>query len=154
VELAKGGTRLFTAETIVLSTGSRSFIEGIPGLMEAAPLTHVEALELDEVPGHLIILSGGYIGLEFAQVMRRFGSQVTLIERNERFLHREDNDVSGLLLKVFTAKGIEIVMGDELKESQRAVRPERHAISATGWRADDIKRNPPLGRDRSHAKYF
>jgi len=116
VELAKGGTRLFTAETIVLSTGSRSFIEGIPGLMEAAPLTHVEALELDEVPGHLIILGGGYIGLEFAQVMRRFGSQVTLIERNERFLHKEDNDVSELLLKVFTAEGIEIVTGAELKK--------------------------------------
>jgi pyruvate/2-oxoglutarate dehydrogenase complex dihydrolipoamide dehydrogenase (E3) component len=116
VELANGVTRLLTAETIVLSTGSRSFIERIPGLIEAVPLTHVEALELDEVPGHLVILGGGYIGLEFAQVMRRFGSQVTLIERNEQFLHTEDNDVSELLLKVFTAEGIEIVTGARLKQ--------------------------------------
>ncbi|WP_158790451.1 NAD(P)/FAD-dependent oxidoreductase [Granulicella sp. L60] len=116
VGLADGGIRLLTAETIVLSTGSRSLIDSIPGLVEAAPLTHVEALELDEVPGHLLILGGGYIGLEFAQVMRRFGSQVTLIERNERFLHKEDSDVSELLLKVFTVEGIEIVTGAKLKE--------------------------------------
>jgi pyruvate/2-oxoglutarate dehydrogenase complex dihydrolipoamide dehydrogenase (E3) component len=115
VELANGESRVLTAEIIVISTGSRSYIDPIPGLEEANPLTHVEALELDEVPKHLLILGGGYVGLEFAQVMRRFGSEVTLIERNERLLHREDEDVSELLLKIFTDEGIEVVTGAKLK---------------------------------------
>ena len=57
-------------------------------------MTHVEALELDEVPGHLIVIGGGYVGLELSQAMRRFGSRVSIIDRNDRVLHREDEDVS------------------------------------------------------------
>ena len=67
-------TRIFRGRNIVISTGSRATIDSIPGLAEANPLTHIEALELDHVPEHLLILGGGYIGLEFAQAMRRFGS--------------------------------------------------------------------------------
>jgi pyruvate/2-oxoglutarate dehydrogenase complex dihydrolipoamide dehydrogenase (E3) component len=106
--LADGGTRIFRGENVVISTGSRATIEQIPGLAEANPLTHVEALDLDHIPGHLLIIGGGYVGLELAQAMRRFGSQVTIVERNDRLAHREDHDVTDLLQNVFRDEGIGI----------------------------------------------
>ena len=106
VDLCDGITRTLQAPTVILSTGSRARREPIPGLAEAAPLTHIELLEIGEVPGHLLVLGGGYIGLEFAQAMRRLGSQVTIIERNERLLHREDEDVSTVLTQVFEREQI------------------------------------------------
>lgn len=109
VELADGGTRTLRGEKVVISTGSRATIEAIPGLREAAPLTHIEALELDHVPAQLLVIGGGYIGLELAQAMRRFGSDVTLVERNARLLHREDPDVSDVLLDVCREEGIRVV---------------------------------------------
>src|SRR6202043_1642036 len=109
VTLADGGTRVLRGENVVISTGSRAAIEPIPGLTEASPLTHIEALDLDHIPGHLLIIGGGYVGLELAQAMRRFGSHVTIIERNERLAHREDQDVTDMLHEVFSEEGIEIV---------------------------------------------
>ena len=109
VELAEGGTRLLRGERVIISTGSRTTIEPIPGLIEASPLTHIEALDLDHVPERLLIIGGGYIGLELAQAMRRFGSQVTIIERNPRLAHREDQDVTDLLQDALRQEGIEIV---------------------------------------------
>jgi pyruvate/2-oxoglutarate dehydrogenase complex dihydrolipoamide dehydrogenase (E3) component len=76
----------------------------------------VEALELGTVPEHLLILGGGYVGLEFAQAMRRFGSRVTIVERNERLLHGEDKEVSDALTEIFIAEGIELVTEAQLKE--------------------------------------
>ena len=67
VALADGGTRVLRGKNVVISTGSRATMEEIPGLAEAQPLTHIEALDLDHIPGHLLILGGGYIGLEFAR---------------------------------------------------------------------------------------
>ena len=116
VNLTDGGLRTITGEHVVISTGSRATIDPIPGLVESAPLTHVEALELSEVPERLIILGGGYVGLEFAQAMRRFGSQVTLVERNERLLHREDVEVSEAVMRIFQAENIEIVTRAVVKE--------------------------------------
>jgi pyruvate/2-oxoglutarate dehydrogenase complex dihydrolipoamide dehydrogenase (E3) component len=109
IELSDGGTELVRGNTVVLSTGSRATIEHIPGLAESIPLTHIEALELDHLPDHLLVLGGGYIGLELAQAMRRFGSRVTVIERNERLTHREDPDVSELLHELCRDEGIEVV---------------------------------------------
>jgi pyruvate/2-oxoglutarate dehydrogenase complex dihydrolipoamide dehydrogenase (E3) component len=109
VTLADGGTRVLRGENVVISTGSRAAIEPIPGLTEASPLTHIEALDLDQIPGHLLIIGGGYVGLELAQAMRRFGSHVTIIERNERLAHREDQDVTDMLHEVFSQEGIVIV---------------------------------------------
>jgi pyruvate/2-oxoglutarate dehydrogenase complex dihydrolipoamide dehydrogenase (E3) component len=109
VTLADGGTRVLRGENIVISTGSRATIEPIPGLTEASPFTHIEVLDLDHIPGHLLIVGGGYVGLELAQAMRRFGSHVTIIERNERLAHREDQDVTDMLHEVFTEEGIGIV---------------------------------------------
>ena len=109
VALADGGTRVLRGENVIISTGSRTTVEPIPGLLEASPLTHIEALDLDHIPGQLLIVGGGYIGLELAQAMRRFGSRVTIIERNARLAHREDQDVTDILHNIFREEGIEVV---------------------------------------------
>jgi pyruvate/2-oxoglutarate dehydrogenase complex dihydrolipoamide dehydrogenase (E3) component len=111
VDLQQGGTRLLTADLVIVSTGSRAVIPEIPGLHAAQPLTHVEALELDTLPGHLLILGGGYVGLEFAQAMRRFGARVTVIDISERLLPREDEDVAAALRGMLAAEGIQFLLG-------------------------------------------
>ena len=114
VTLSEGGTRSLRGKHVVINTGSRATLESITGLKEAAPLTHIEALELDELPKHLLIIGGGYIGLEFAQAMRRLGSQVTIIERNERLAHREDRDISDALHELCKDEGIEFVFNTKI----------------------------------------
>jgi len=110
VSLNEGGTLVVQGEKIVIGAGTRATIANIPGLRESNPLTHIEALELDYVPQHLIVLGGGYIGLELAQAMRRFGSSVTIIDRNDRLTNREDEDVSAGLEQLFRDEGIGLVM--------------------------------------------
>lgn len=114
VTLPGGNTRVLHGEKIIISTGTRAAVEPIPGLLEASPLTHIEALELDRIPEHLIVIGGGYIGLELAQAMRRFGSRVTIIDRNNRLAHREDEDVSEALQMLFKNEGIDFVPGVRL----------------------------------------
>src|ERR1700730_9719050 len=109
VALADGGTRGLRGERVLISTGTRKAVEHIPGLPEASPLTHIEALDLDHIPEHLLIIGGGYIGLELAQAMRRFGSRVTIIDRNARLAHREDQDVTDMLHEICGEEGIEVV---------------------------------------------
>lgn len=111
VSLNSGGTRLVHGQQVFLDTGTRASVDDTPGLRESNPLTHVEALELDTLPDHLLILGGGYIGLEFAQAMKRFGSRVTVVERSARLLPREDADVSEALWQLCQAEGIEVVTG-------------------------------------------
>lgn len=101
VTLEDGGTRVLSGKHVVVSTGSRAKLDDTPGLRDAAPLTHIEALELDHVPRHLLVLGGGYIGLELAQAMRRLGAEVTVIDRNPRLAHREDEDVTTTLAEMF-----------------------------------------------------
>jgi len=110
VALLDGGTRILRGDKIIIGTGTRATLEDIPGLSESRPLTHIEALELDHVPEHLLVLGGGYVGLELSQAMRRFGSRVTIIERNERLADREDEDVSAALYDLCRDEGIELVM--------------------------------------------
>jgi pyruvate/2-oxoglutarate dehydrogenase complex dihydrolipoamide dehydrogenase (E3) component len=114
VALANGGARLLRGKQVVLCVGTRATVESIPGLHEANPLTHIEVLELEQIPGQLIVLGGGYIGLEFAQAMRRFGSRVAIIERNSRLLHREDEDISQALHELCHDEGIEIITGAKI----------------------------------------
>jgi pyruvate/2-oxoglutarate dehydrogenase complex dihydrolipoamide dehydrogenase (E3) component len=109
VSLLDGGTRVLRGDTVIISTGTRASLDDIPGLADSTPLTHVEALELDVVPEHLLIVGGGYVGLEFAQAMRRFGSRVTVIERSSRLLHREDVDVSDAMQQLFHDEGIDVI---------------------------------------------
>jgi pyruvate/2-oxoglutarate dehydrogenase complex dihydrolipoamide dehydrogenase (E3) component len=115
VALNDGGTRTFRVEDVVINTGTRALVDPVPGLREAGPLTHIEALELDYIPGHLLVLGGGYIGLELAQAMRRFGSRVTIIERNGRLAHREDPDVSEALEQLCRDEGIEFVLNAQVE---------------------------------------
>lgn len=111
VTLANGGTRLLRGKNVVINTGTRATVAATPGLREVGPLTHIEALELGKVPERLLIVGGGYVGLEFAQAMSRFGSHVTVIERNDRLAHREDPDVSEALHGLFADEGVEVVTG-------------------------------------------
>src|SRR2546427_617871 len=109
VTSADGLIRLLHGKRVVINTGTRATIDPIPGLAEANPLTHIEALDLDCIPEHLLVLGGGYVGRELSQAMRRFGSRVTIIERNLRLLHREDQDISTALHELFKDEGIEVV---------------------------------------------
>src|SRR5690242_20639867 len=107
VRLRDGGTRLLKGERVFLNLGTRATIPLIPGLADAGPLTHIEALELDRLPAHLIVLGGGYVGLEFAQAYRRFGSRVTVVEHGPQLAGREDPDVADALGQLFGDEGIE-----------------------------------------------
>jgi pyruvate/2-oxoglutarate dehydrogenase complex dihydrolipoamide dehydrogenase (E3) component len=109
VDLQGGGTRRLRGANVVIGTGTHARLDAIPGLEAAKPLTHIEALELEEVPPHLLILGGGYIGLEFAQAMRRLGSKVSILDRNSTLLHREDPDVTSALETLFREEGIELI---------------------------------------------
>ena len=110
VQLQEGGTRVYTGERVYLNLGTRAAIPDTPGLRQSLPMTHVEALELDYVPEHLIVLGGGYVGLELAQPMRRFGSRVTVVERGPQLAGREDADVGEALMQRFTDEGIDVVL--------------------------------------------
>src|SRR5215467_12546696 len=114
VTLPDGTVRQLHGTNVIVSTGTRAAIEAIPGLVEAKPLTHIEALELDEVPQHLLVIGGGYVGAEFSQAMRRFGSEVSMIDRNGRVMHREDEDVSEALYSLFEDEGIDILLNSRI----------------------------------------
>jgi pyruvate/2-oxoglutarate dehydrogenase complex dihydrolipoamide dehydrogenase (E3) component len=101
---------------VIVNTGTHASLESIPGLADAQPLTHIEALELDQVPEHLLVIGSGYIGSEMAQAFRRFGSKVTLVDRNERLMHREDSDVTEALQSLFEAEGIDLFLKAQIKQ--------------------------------------
>jgi pyruvate/2-oxoglutarate dehydrogenase complex dihydrolipoamide dehydrogenase (E3) component len=114
VTLNDGDTRVLSADRVFLNLGTHAALPNVPGLDAARPLTHVEALELDHLPSHLLIIGGGYSGLEFAQAFRRFGSNVTVIESGPKIMGREDLDVAQELQRILSDEGIEIVAGAEL----------------------------------------
>ena len=116
VKLDDGATRFLAAERVFLNLGSRAAMPNVPGLAAARPLTHVEALELDYAPAHLIVLGGGYVGLEMAQAYRRFGSRVTVIESGPRVLGREDPDVSDEIQRILGAEGIRFLLSAEARQ--------------------------------------
>jgi pyruvate/2-oxoglutarate dehydrogenase complex dihydrolipoamide dehydrogenase (E3) component len=126
--LPDGTKRQLRGTNVVVSTGTRALLEPIPGLAEAQPLTHIEALEFDVVPEHLLVIGGGYVGLELSQAMRRFGSHVSVIDRNGRLLDREDEDVSEALRSLFEDEGIEIVLNARVKEISGK---SGHSVSVT-----------------------
>lgn len=115
VQLNQGGRRMIAGDRVFLDLGSRSLIPGISGLAAAKPMTHVEALDLDRLPEHVIVLGGGYVGLELAQALRRFGSEVTLIERSRQIAAAEDPDVAQALLENFASEGIEVLLDTRVR---------------------------------------
>jgi len=116
VRLNEGGRRMIAGDRVFLDLGSRSVIPDVPGLAVAKPMTHVEALDLDRLPEHVIVLGGGYVGLELAQALRRFGSEVTVIERGQQIAAAEDPDVAQALLENFTSEGIEVLLDTRVHE--------------------------------------
>jgi pyruvate/2-oxoglutarate dehydrogenase complex dihydrolipoamide dehydrogenase (E3) component len=110
VALRDGGERTLTGERVFVNVGTHAAIPDIPGLVEAKPMTHVEVLDLQRLPEHLIVLGGGYVGLELAQAMRRFGSRVTLIAREPQLAPKEDADVAQAILELFRDEGIEVLL--------------------------------------------
>jgi pyruvate/2-oxoglutarate dehydrogenase complex dihydrolipoamide dehydrogenase (E3) component len=114
VNLNDGGTRVLAADKVFLNVGTHAAIPSVPGLDAAQALTHVEALELDYLPQHLIVVGGGYSGLELAQAYRRFGSDVTIIESGPQLLAREDVDVSREMRRILSEEGIQVLVEAEL----------------------------------------
>jgi pyruvate/2-oxoglutarate dehydrogenase complex dihydrolipoamide dehydrogenase (E3) component len=110
VVLNGGGTRLLTADTIFINTGGRPAVPPLPGLDGVPRLDSTSIMELGEVPRHLLVLGGGYIGLEFAQMFRRFGSAVSVVQRGKQLLAREDPDVAEEVNKVLRTDGIEVLL--------------------------------------------
>jgi pyruvate/2-oxoglutarate dehydrogenase complex dihydrolipoamide dehydrogenase (E3) component len=110
VSLAEGGTRVIAGDRVFLNLGTRATIPDVPGLAASQPMTHIEALDLDRLPEHLIVMGGGYVGLELAQAMRRFGAKVTLIEKGDQLASREDADVGAALLELFQSEGINVLL--------------------------------------------
>src|SRR5258708_11635219 len=106
VQLNDGGTRVLAGDQVFLNIGTHAAIPSIPGLEAARPLTHIEALELDYSPSHLVVLGGGYVGLELAQAYRRFGSRVTVIETGPQLMAREDPDVADEMQRILSDEGI------------------------------------------------
>jgi len=113
VRLNDGGTRTLAADQVFLNLGSRAAIPSVPGLDAARPLTHIEVLELDYCPSHLVVLGGGYVGLEMAQAYRRFGSRVTVIEAGPQIMSREDADVADRVQRILSGEGVRFLTGAE-----------------------------------------
>ena len=116
VALRDGGSRQLRGTNVIVSTGTHATIAPTPGLAEAQPLTHIEALELDAVPAHLLVIGGGYVGIELAQAIRRFGSKVSIVDVNERLMQREDEDVCDALRALLQDEGIEILLHAHIRQ--------------------------------------
>ncbi len=103
------------AERIFLNLGTQASILAVPGLEECDPLTHIELLELSHLPQHLVVVGGGYVGLEFAQALRRFGSRVTIVQHVPHLLANQDHDVSDEIERILVAEGIDVVTSAEIE---------------------------------------
>jgi pyruvate/2-oxoglutarate dehydrogenase complex dihydrolipoamide dehydrogenase (E3) component len=125
VALRDGGERTLTADRVFVDLGTHAAIPDTPGLREAKPMTHIEALDLQRRPEHLIVLGGGYVGLELSQALRRLGSRVTLIERSSQLVTNEDADVSQAILQLFRDEGIDVLLGT-------------HVLGVNGFSGDHV----------------
>jgi pyruvate/2-oxoglutarate dehydrogenase complex dihydrolipoamide dehydrogenase (E3) component len=115
VRLNDGGTRVLTGDQVFLNIGTHPVVPNVPGLEAAQPLTHIEALELEYLPRHLIVLGGGYVGLELAQAYRRFGSRVSVIERGPQLMSREDADVADEMQRILSNEGLQFLTAAEVR---------------------------------------
>jgi pyruvate/2-oxoglutarate dehydrogenase complex dihydrolipoamide dehydrogenase (E3) component len=114
VALNAGGTRVLAGDQVFLNLGTHPAMPEIPGLLDAAPMTNIETLELDYLPAHLVVLGGSYVGLELGQAYRRFGSQVTVIEHGPQIMAREDPDVAAEIQRILSEEGIRFITAAEI----------------------------------------
>ncbi len=123
VALSGGGERTLEAETVVVNVGQRPSVPPLDGLESVPFLNSTTVMELGTVPEHLLILGGGYIGLEFAQMFRRFGSEVTIIQRGEQLLPREDQDIADAVTDILREDGVTVLLetGAEAVSSENGV---------------------------------
>ena len=136
VALNEGGRRELTAERIFINTGARPLVPDIPGLHDVPWLDSTSIMELDQVPAHLVVMGGGYIGLEFAQMFRRFGSRVTLIQRGSQLLTREDEDVAAAVLAILEEDGMDVLLDTHVRQ----VGPGRDGVDVTVEGGDGVRR--------------
>jgi len=115
----RAGDDVLEADRVYINTGARPNVPPIPGLDDVPYLTNTSILDLAALPDHLVIIGGGYIGLEYAQAFRRFGSQVTIVERAARIMAREDRDIAEEALKILRGEGIRVLLD---AETQRVAR--------------------------------
>jgi pyruvate/2-oxoglutarate dehydrogenase complex dihydrolipoamide dehydrogenase (E3) component len=113
VRLRDGGTQVLKGERVFLNLGTRAAIPATSGLADARPMTNIELLEIDRLPAHLVVIGGGYVGLEFAQAYRRFGSRVTVIQHGPQLVEHEDPDVAQAIAQLFGDEGIEVLLSAE-----------------------------------------
>jgi len=118
VKLNGGGVRILRGQRIFLNLGTHAAIPSVPGLAESQPLTHIEALELDRLPEHIVVIGGGYVGLEFAQAYRRFGSRVTVIQHGPQLLANLDADVAAEIVRILSTDGVEVVTQSDIMRVQ------------------------------------
>ncbi len=121
VRLNRGETRRISADVIVINTGTRPATPRIEGLDRVSVLNSTTIMELDEIPEHLIVLGGGYVGLEFGQMFRRFGSRVTIVQRSNQLLAREDADVADTVASILREDGIDIMLNSEARRVTRVI---------------------------------
>jgi pyruvate/2-oxoglutarate dehydrogenase complex dihydrolipoamide dehydrogenase (E3) component len=161
VTLNAGGVRRLAAGKVFINTGCRPAVPALPGLDRVPFLDSTSIMELEKIPQHLLVMGGGYVGLEFAQMFRRFGSAVTIVQRSEQLLPREDADVAQEVLKVLREDGIEVLLtadaervesgpGDEVRLTVRHAGGERtlagsHLLVAAGR----VPNTDRLGLDRA-----
>jgi pyruvate/2-oxoglutarate dehydrogenase complex dihydrolipoamide dehydrogenase (E3) component len=115
VKLNDGGMRTIEPERVFLNLGTRAAIPAVPGLAESSPLTHVQILELERLPEHLVVIGGGYVGLEFAQAYRRLGSKVTILQLGPQLLSDADADVVAEITSLMKDEGIEVITSADIK---------------------------------------
>jgi len=115
----RAGDHVLEAERIYINTGARAAAPPIPGLEEVPYLTNTTILDLTALPAHLVIIGGGYIGLEYAQAFRRFGSEVTIVERGPQIMGREDRDIADEALKILGGEGIRVLLDTETQRVAR-----------------------------------
>jgi pyruvate/2-oxoglutarate dehydrogenase complex dihydrolipoamide dehydrogenase (E3) component len=132
------GDRTLTAGRIFLNTGCRPIVPPVAGLAEAPFLTSETIMDVPLVPRHLIVLGGSYVGLEFAQMFRRFGSAVTVVDRGDRIASHEDDDVSAELQRILAGEGIAFRLGVEAREAKASDGGVEIAIGLPG--SADVER--------------
>jgi pyruvate/2-oxoglutarate dehydrogenase complex dihydrolipoamide dehydrogenase (E3) component len=120
VRLNRAETLQLTADNIFINVGARPATPPIEGLDSVPTLNSTSIMELDEVPEHLLVLGGGYVGLEFAQMFRRFGSEVTVVQRGKQLLTREDTDVAEAVAEVLREDGIEVLLETQAQRAEQS----------------------------------